>query len=85
MESRKKTERLKEQEQEVLRQHRKEEKGKIEQGKKPFYLKKADQKQLALKKRFEGLKGKQVDKVIERRRKKQAAKERKAMPDARRG
>ena len=80
-----KAEQIKEEEQEVLRKHRKEEKVKIEQGKKPFYLKKADQKQLALKKRFEGMKGKQVDKVIERRRKKQASKEKKTMPAIRRG
>ena len=85
MESRKKSQRMKEQEQEILREHRKGEKVKIEQGKKPFYLKKSDQKQLALKKRFEGMKGKQVDKVIERRRKKQASKEKKSMPAARRG
>ena len=85
MESRKRTQQLKDQEQEVLRRHRKEEKAKIEQGKKPFYLKKADQRQLALKKRFEGMKGKQVDKVIERRRKKHAGKERKGMPFMRRG
>ena len=85
MESRKKAQQFKEQEQEVLRQHRKEEKAKVEQGKKPFYLKKTDQKKMALMKRFEGMKGKQVDKVIERRRKKQAAKERKSLPEARRG
>lgn len=85
MESRKKSQQAKDQQQEILRKHRKEEKAKVEQGKRPFYLKKADQKQLALVERFEGMKGKQVDKVIERRRKKQAAKERKAMPDARRG
>ena len=84
MESRKKAQEVKEQQQEVLRKHRKEEKEKIEQGKRPFYLKKADQKKMALVERFEGMKGKQVDKVIERRRKKRAAKERKGMPDARR-
>ena len=85
MESRKKAQEMKEQQQEVLRKHRKEEKEKIEQGKGPFYLKKADQKKMALMERFEGMKGKQVDKIIERRRKKKAAKERKGMPDARRG
>lgn len=85
MESRKKAQEMKEQQQDVLRQHRKEEKQKIGRGKRPYYLKKADQKRMALVQRFEGLKGKQVDKVIERRRKKIAAKERKGMPDARRG
>lgn len=85
MESRKKTQEMKEQQQEVLRKHRKEEKEKIEQGKRPFYMKKGDQKKMALVERFDGMKGKQVDKVIERRRKKKTAKERKGMPDARRG
>ena len=85
MESRKKSQEMKEQQQEVLRRHRKEEKEKIEQGKKPFYLKKVDQKKMALVEKFEGMKGKQVDKLIERRRKKSAAKERKGMPEARRG
>lgn len=84
MESRKKAQEMKEQQQEVLKRHRKDEKEKIEQGKRPFYLKKADQKKMALVERFEGMKGKQVNKVIERRRKKKAAKERKGMPDTRR-
>lgn len=85
MESRKKTQEAKDQQQEILRRHRKEEKEKIEQGKKPFYLKKAEQKKMALVERFEGMKKKQVDKVIERRRKKATAKERRGMPEARRG
>ncbi len=85
MESRKKAQKVKEQQQEVLRKHRKDEKGKIEQGKRPFYLKKADQKKMALIERFESMKDKQADKVIERRRKKKAARERKGMPDTRRG
>lgn len=84
MESRNKAQKMKEQQQEVLKKHRKEEKGNIEQGKRPFYLKKADQKRMALVERFEGMKGKQVDKVIERRRKKKAAREKKGMPNTRR-
>ena len=85
MESRKKAQMMKEQQQEVLRKHRKEEKAKIEQGKRPFYLKKADQKRMTLVQRFEGMNGKQLDKLIERRRKRKTAKERKGMPDNRRG
>ena len=85
MESRKQTQQRKEQEQEVLRQHRKEEQAEVERGKKPFYLKKTERKQLALVKRFEGMGKKQVDRVIERRRKKQAGKEKKTMPEIRRG
>ncbi|KAK3169446.1 hypothetical protein OEA41_008829 [Lepraria neglecta] len=85
MESRKKAQERKDQEQEVLRKHRREEKGKIEKGKKPFYLKGSEQKKLALEERFRGMKTKQVDRVIERRRKKMAQKERRSMPDERRG
>ena len=85
MESRKKAQKMKEQQQEVLRKHRKEEKAKIEQGKRPFYLKKVDQKRMTLIEIFEGMNGKQADKLIERRRKRKAAKERKGIPDTRRG
>ena len=85
MESRKKAQQAKEQQQEVLRAHRSKEKESIQQGKKPFYLKKGEQKKLALVKRFEGMKGKQVDRAIERRRKKQARRERKEIPEGRRG
>ena len=84
MESRKKTQQSKDQEQEVLSAHRAKEKELIKQGKKPFYLKKADRKKLALTQRFEGMRPKQVDKVIERRRKKKASREMKAMPESRR-
>lgn len=84
MESRKKTEEAREHQQEIVRRHRKEEKRKVEWGKKPFYLKQGDQKKLALTERYASMKSSQVDKVIERRRKKQTAKERRAMPEGRR-
>lgn len=84
MESRKQTQQRKDQEQEVLRAHRAKEKELIRQGKKPFYLKTGEQKKLALVQRFEGMEGKQVDKVIERRRKKKAQRERRSMPEGRR-
>ena len=85
MESREKVQLAREKEQEVLRKHRKNERELIQQGKKPFYLKRTEQKKIALVERFEGMKGRQADKVIERRRKKKAAKERKGMPEERRG
>ncbi|MDI1491699.1 MAG: rRNA biogenesis protein rrp36 [Ramalina farinacea] len=85
MESRRKTQQLKEQRQEVVRLHRREERAKVAEGKKPFYLKRGEIKERALKERFRGMKSKQVDKVIERRRKKLTAKERKGMPLERRG
>lgn len=84
MESKQKTQRKKTHEQEVLRAHRTKEKEQIAQGKKPFYLKRAEQKKLALVHRYQSMKGKQVDKVIERRRKKKASREKKDMPEERR-
>lgn len=84
IESRKKTDEAKGHEQAVLRAHRAKEKELVKQGKKPFYLKRGERKKLALVERFEGLKEKQVDKVIERRRKKKTARERKGMPEGRR-
>ncbi|KAL8676570.1 MAG: hypothetical protein Q9186_006919 [Xanthomendoza sp. 1 TL-2023] len=84
MESRKKTQQMKDQEQEIQRSHRVKEKELVKQGKRPFYLKKGEQKQLALLQRFEGIKGKRLGKVIERRRKKNAQKDRRDMPEARR-
>ncbi len=44
----------------------------------------AEQKKRVLVERFAGLKGKQVDKVLERKRKKKAQRERRNMPDERR-
>lgn len=84
MESRQKTQQRKIQEQEVLRAHRAKEKEQIAQGKKPFYLKRAEQKKLALVHGYESMKGKQIDKIIERRRKKKASMEKRGMPEERR-
>jgi ribosomal RNA-processing protein 36 len=71
-------------ERKVLREHRKKEKDMIKQGKQPFYLKKSEQKKQALVERFDGMKARERDRVIERRRKKLTSRERKNMPDARR-
>ncbi len=84
MESKQKAADAKEKKREVLREHRKREKEMVERGKKPFYLKKSEIKKQALVKKFEGMKGKDRDKAIERRRRKLAARERKNMPDTRR-
>ena len=84
MESREKAKATKETQQEVLREHRRKEKEAVAQGKKPFFLKKGEQKKLALVKKFEGMGDKKVERVIERRRKKKAGKERKSMPFGRR-
>ncbi|KAL8909631.1 MAG: hypothetical protein Q9207_000129 [Kuettlingeria erythrocarpa] len=84
MESRRKAQQRKDQEQEVLRTHRAKEKELIKQGKNPFYLKKAEQKKLALVQRFQGMKGQQVDRVMERRRKKEGSRAMRDMPAGRR-
>jgi ribosomal RNA-processing protein 36 len=85
MESKMAFEKSKEREAKVVREHRKEEKKRVEEGKTPFYIKKSKVREEALKERFEGMKGRQRDKVIERRRKKLTAKERRGMPEERRG
>ncbi|KAF2826084.1 DUF947-domain-containing protein [Ophiobolus disseminans] len=85
MESQQKTRENKDRQQDIIRDHRKKEKELIKQGKQPFYLKKSEQKKLALIDRFQNMKSKQRDHVIERRRKKVTAKERKNMPVERRG
>jgi ribosomal RNA-processing protein 36 len=85
MESQKKAKDAKEKQQEIAQEHKKKERELIKQGKNPFYLKKGEQKKLALVDRFQNMKSKQRDKVMERRRKKVASKERKNMPAERRG
>jgi len=84
MESRKKTKERKDREMEVLQKHRREEKELVRQGKQPFYLKKSEQKERLLREQFDGLKGKGLDRVIERRRKKIEGKEKKKLPWQRR-
>lgn len=85
MESRKKAQLRKDKAEEILDRHRKEEKELVKQGKQPFYLKKSEQKKRVLLDQYGTLKGKQLDRVIERRRKKVEGKEKKKMPFARRG
>ncbi|KAK6951951.1 hypothetical protein Daesc_006476 [Daldinia eschscholtzii] len=84
MEGKKKAQQAREAERKLLEEHRRREKELVKQGKKPFYLKRSEQKKKLLVDRFASLKGKQVDRVIERRRKKLASKERRDMPMARR-
>ena len=84
MESRRQAADAREREQKVIREHRKEEKAKVKEGKKPFYLKEGEIKKRALVERFEGMGEKKRERVIEKRRKKRAGKEKKLMPDRRR-
>lgn len=84
MESRKKARLRKQKEREILDRHRKHEKALVMQGKQPFYLKKADQRKQLLLEQFNDLKGKEIDHVIERRRKKVEGKQKKKLPTSRR-
>jgi ribosomal RNA-processing protein 36 len=84
MENRIKAKAAKEREQEVLRRHRKDERQKVESGKNPYYLKKSELKEQALVEKYKSMKGKDREKAIDKKRKKESQKEIKRMPDARR-
>jgi ribosomal RNA-processing protein 36 len=75
MESRRKANKRRREEAEVVASHRRQERELVRQGKKPFYLKRSEQKKQVLVKRFTGMSGKQVDKAMARREKKLASKE----------
>ncbi|KAM0435123.1 hypothetical protein ACHAPT_003212 [Fusarium lateritium] len=79
MESRRKARKRKEEEEGLLKEHRKKEKELVAQGKTPFYLKKSEQKKQLLVKRYEGMSKGQIDRAIERKRKKVAGKEKKEL------
>lgn len=85
MESKKKTQERKDRERAVIEEHRRKEKELVKQGKKPFYLKKSEQKKQVLLDQFASMSKKKVEHVIERRRKKLAHREKKDLPFARRG
>ncbi|GAB7340763.1 hypothetical protein MBLNU457_7138t1 [Dothideomycetes sp. NU457] len=84
MENKKRARLEKEREQNVIREHRKKEKEAVAQGKKPYYLKEAEIKKQALVNKFESMKGKEREKAIEKRRRKESQREKKAMPQVRR-
>jgi ribosomal RNA-processing protein 36 len=79
MESRRKARKQKEEEERLLAEHRKKEKELVAQGKLPFYLKRSEQKKQLLVNRFAGMSKGQVDRAIERKRKKVAGKEKKEL------
>ncbi|KAM7208787.1 protein of unknown function (DUF947) domain containing protein [Naviculisporaceae sp. PSN 640] len=84
MESKKKARMRKDKERQLLEEHRKQEKELVKQGKQPFYLKKSEQKKRLLVEQFRDMKKGQVDKAIERKRKKVAGREKKSLPMVRR-
>ncbi|PHH62178.1 hypothetical protein CDD81_7372 [Ophiocordyceps australis] len=79
LESKKRAQQRKDDEMRLLAEHRRQEKELVAQGKKPFYLKRSEQKKQLLTKRFESLTKSQVDRAIERKRKKVAGQEKKEL------
>ncbi|CAK7264058.1 rRNA bioproteinsis protein rrp36 [Sporothrix epigloea] len=80
MEARKKDREAREKTQTVLDEHKKRERDLVRNGKMPYYLKKSEQKKRLLVDKFAGMSDQQVDKAIERRRKKAQTRERREMP-----
>ncbi|EFY93217.1 hypothetical protein MAC_00455 [Metarhizium acridum CQMa 102] len=79
MESKKKSRARKDDEDRLLAEHRSKEKELVAQGKTPFYLKKSEQKKRLLLNRYEKMTKGQVDRAIERKRKKVSGREKKEL------
>ncbi|KAK9480420.1 hypothetical protein V1514DRAFT_325360 [Lipomyces japonicus] len=71
-------------ERKVIKEQEQKERELVKQGKKPFFLKKSEKRNLVLTKKFSEMKQSDVDRAIQRRRKKNASKERKQLPFSRR-
>lgn len=63
----------------VLADHRQQQREEAKDGKNPYYLKRSDQRKLVLTEQFKTMKKKDIDRAIERRRKKVTGKEKKDM------
>ncbi|KAG9291755.1 hypothetical protein G9A89_012040 [Geosiphon pyriformis] len=79
-----KSEQLSKQRKELKHERKKAELERVTKGKKPFYLKKSTEKRLELIEKFKKTDPKALEKLIEKRRKKNAAKEHKHIPFKRR-
>ncbi|GAB7364982.1 hypothetical protein MBLNU230_g5765t1 [Neophaeotheca triangularis] len=84
MENRLRSKEARDRQQAVLNKHRKEEKDRVQEGKNPYYLKRSEVKERALVDRYKGMKGKEREKAVDKKRKKEGQKEKKRMPSARR-
>lgn len=82
-----KTKEQKTQRQRLVREHRKMETKLIEQGKTPYFLKRGDLRSLELAEEFERVKGRlggavaDIDKLIEKKRKRKASKQKRLIPN----
>ncbi|KAF2230568.1 DUF947-domain-containing protein [Viridothelium virens] len=84
MENRARAEIEKERQERVTREWKRKEREKVQHGKKPYYLKNSEKRKLALADRFENLKGKEREKAMRKKSKKQGEREKRNMPMARR-
>jgi ribosomal RNA-processing protein 36 len=84
MRNRRKADEEKARREEVEKKHRRRERELVEQGKQPFFLKRGDVRERVLTEKFEGMKGKEITKTLERRARKKAQRERRQMPNLRR-
>ncbi|CAG8540719.1 3211_t:CDS:2 [Ambispora leptoticha] len=84
MQSRINTEHIARQKKQLRREVKKKELELVSKGKKPFYLKKSAEKELELVEKFKNTDPKSVEKIIEKRRKKNATKEHRYVPFKRR-
>ncbi|KAL8824026.1 MAG: hypothetical protein Q9191_005358, partial [Dirinaria sp. TL-2023a] len=83
MESRKQADERKEAQQKVVREHRKEERQKVKEGKRPFFLKKGELKKKMLEEKWEGMGEKSRERAMAKRTKRKAQKEKRDMPERR--
>jgi len=84
MESRQKAREDKNRADEILREQKAKERELVKNGKKPFFLKKSEQKVLILQDKFNHLQGTSaLEKALERRRKKNSSKEKRRLPYSR--
>ncbi|KHN94637.1 pre-rRNA processing protein [Metarhizium album ARSEF 1941] len=79
MESKKKARAAKDEQDRLLAEHRRKEKELVAQGKAPFYLKRSEQKKQLLLSRYDKMSEGQVDRAIERKRKKVSGREKKEL------
>jgi ribosomal RNA-processing protein 36 len=83
-ESRRAAQAARDREAEVRRDHRRGEREKVAEGKRPFYLKRSEVREEVVRKRYGEVGEGKRERMMERRRKKVASKERRRMPAARR-
>ncbi|KAI9479573.1 hypothetical protein BDB00DRAFT_775714, partial [Zychaea mexicana] len=84
MVSREATEKQTKRKQQLLRERKKAEAELVKQGKKPYFLKRSEQRKLELMDKYQQLGEKNMDKILAKRRKKNAAKDHRRVPFKRR-